>query len=152
MSQEIKYEPQFTMMSLCGNSQEVVHTFHIDWMYDPSDISFESTFIDVMNAISLVQQNLLDYYGGPGIATIATFFRAHYRTDIIEKYPVIKDLGWNEEMLAESCISWLAFWIKKIPGTRDDYLISVGYLPQEYVWQECSESTYEQLYERDCIW
>ena len=152
MSQEIKYEPQFTMRSNCGMSDEVIHTFHIDWLPAPNDdISFESTFLDVMNALTYIQQNLTDYYSGCGVATVATFFKILYRTDIIDLYPMMKEVGWNMEMLDECEISWLSFWITKMRGTKNDYIISPGFYPEEGVWENCSESSYEVLYTTDAV-
>jgi hypothetical protein len=151
MTPKIDFGPQFTMKTLGGNSDEVIHTFHIDWLREPEDIAFEATFYDVMSALDYIKQTLCDWNCGRGIATVATFFRYINRTDIIEKYPKIKEVGWNVDILDECDISFLQTWIIKRDGSRNEYNIYVGYYPEDTVWDGYSETMYDEFYQNDGV-
>ena len=129
MKTKLSFEPQFTTPSLWGDCEEVVHTFHIDWLGD--DIVFESTFMDVMCGLQQIMQNIWDYQNTIGVATVATFFKAMYRTDIIEEHPETREYGWCVDSLADWDCTWLPFLIEKRKNARNDYDIRTFVYPNE---------------------
>ena len=129
MSAKLSYGPQFTMPALSVEADEIVHTFHIDWM--GGDISFESTFYDVMYALQIVTQSIFDYENPVGAATVATFFRALHRFDIVEQYPQMREYGWCAEALSDCCVYWLPYVIEKRNHARNDYDIRMFIYPND---------------------
>lgn len=127
MSAKLSYGPQFTVPALMVDADEVIHTFHIDWM--GGDISFESTFVDVMCALQTVCQNVWDYENTLGIATVATFFKSLGRVDIIDQYPEMYDYGWCVDNLSDCGYYWMPFVVEKRKHTRNDYDITTFIYP-----------------------
>lgn len=127
MSAKLSYGPQFTIPAKLVDADEVIHTFHIDWM--GGDISFESTFADVMGGIQILCQNVWDYENTLGIATVATFFKSIGRLDIVEQHPEMYEYGWCVDNLSDCGFYWLPFWIDKRKMSRNDYDIETFIYP-----------------------
>lgn len=127
MSAKLSYGPQFTIPAKLVDADEVIHTFHIDWM--GGDISFESTFVDVMGGIQILCQNVWDYENTLGIATVATFFKSIGRLDIVEQHPEMYEYGWCVDNLSDCGFYWLPFWIDKRKMSRNDYDIETFIYP-----------------------
>lgn len=129
MNTHLSFGPQFTMPSIMTDTEEVMHIFHIDWLGD--DISFESNFMDVMSALETVLQHVWDYENMFGAASVATFFKALYRMDIIEQYPQMREYGWSCDSLSDCCCNWIPFLIQKRKNAYNEFDILTYIYPND---------------------
>lgn len=96
---EIAKKMEYANVQFDDESGEVAHYFCLTWMKKP--IYFWATWENVYKALIVMNEDLIDYNGGTGWATVSQFFELIDRKDLIT--PEMDLAGWQRNLLEIDC-------------------------------------------------